>query len=555
MKKILRFLIALAVPCLCANVTDGPLFLDGFENANPFAGWEIISPDPVETWALVETRTASSGAKCLRLVPGNLHILIKRTLMPVHAASVAKGFYFSFDFKIDKASITAGPSGPLWGTLLSCVMSGSWPLYGNPTVLIEKQGSDIFLKMLMRQKHGDMPLTIPPDPVVRVAPDRWHALSVFVSIRDSVLIDSLFYDDRCIGAGTRRFIVMPAMIEKIELGQERKDGLPVSSICFDNVSISAKRTVNTQPANLMTLRPDRGNNPVFSVGDTLYLDFIVNPMTRNDYIDLNFRLTSFEGSKLDRYGVLDKKRNLVFSLYDSARVPYKDQEGLNSWGAVSKDAIALRSYPFTTLLMDAYYFNPRNGEGTIALRINKDFEPGRWEINACMVHTGQSNDAQVLPSLSFYIKPRYPKLRLLIGLAAGLISLVIVSMVYTRRSVVKDTALKGDLSDIVLKIDDFLANNYANNDLSHEDIAKHVFLSKPHTNMLYKRSQGISPMQKLRDIRMQKACELLLSTEKSISDIGFAVGFQDQNNFLRSFKKSIGFSPSDYRKTRKNQPR
>ena len=59
---------------------------------------------------------------------------------------------------------------------------------------------------------------------------------------------------------------------------------------------------------------------------------------------------------------------------------------------------------------------------------------------------------------------------------------------------------------------------------------------------------GISPMQELIHIRIEKARRLLLETPFTIQEIATQAGFYDLNNFMRIFKKKTGLTPGQYRK-------
>lgn len=65
---------------------------------------------------------------------------------------------------------------------------------------------------------------------------------------------------------------------------------------------------------------------------------------------------------------------------------------------------------------------------------------------------------------------------------------------------------------------------------------------------LFTRQMGASPQQYLTNVRLTRACELLLSG-KSVGETGEMVGYQDTLYFSRIFKKYIGQSPSQYRKS------
>ncbi len=75
-------------------------------------------------------------------------------------------------------------------------------------------------------------------------------------------------------------------------------------------------------------------------------------------------------------------------------------------------------------------------------------------------------------------------------------------------------------------------------------------MSKPHFTRTFKKITGMAPMQFILSIRIERAKELLNFTDKSITDISEASGFGDQNYFARIFKKTVGITPTQYRKTK-----
>ena len=58
-----------------------------------------------------------------------------------------------------------------------------------------------------------------------------------------------------------------------------------------------------------------------------------------------------------------------------------------------------------------------------------------------------------------------------------------------------------------------------------------------------------SPLTYLQEQRMRTAKELLESTNLTIGEVAFRVGYQDQGHFARLFARSIAVNPTDYRKT------
>ena len=70
------------------------LFSTDFEEPNPFAKWEIVSPSPVQDWAIVSDKYAASGTKGIRIAAGNRHIITNRVLLSLNTAELRVGLYY-----------------------------------------------------------------------------------------------------------------------------------------------------------------------------------------------------------------------------------------------------------------------------------------------------------------------------------------------------------------------------------------------------------------------------------------------------------------------------
>jgi AraC-like DNA-binding protein len=83
--------------------------------------------------------------------------------------------------------------------------------------------------------------------------------------------------------------------------------------------------------------------------------------------------------------------------------------------------------------------------------------------------------------------------------------------------------------------------------LSVGTLSKRVRLSPTRLRQLFKKETGRSPMQYLRDLRMQRAEHLLRSTFLSVKEVAFVSGVKDVSNFVRDFKKRCGQTPKQFR--------
>ena len=59
---------------------------------------------------------------------------------------------------------------------------------------------------------------------------------------------------------------------------------------------------------------------------------------------------------------------------------------------------------------------------------------------------------------------------------------------------------------------------------------------------------GKTPLDFIKDIKMQHACRMLENKTATIEDVITALGYSDYKNFTQSFKEAFGMTPSEYQK-------
>jgi AraC family transcriptional regulator of arabinose operon len=79
-------------------------------------------------------------------------------------------------------------------------------------------------------------------------------------------------------------------------------------------------------------------------------------------------------------------------------------------------------------------------------------------------------------------------------------------------------------------------------------LATLVNLSRSHYTTLFRRVTGYAPLSYLNHLRMQRAVQLLNTTDWSIKQISDGLGFSDQFYFSRAFSKMHNHSPSEHRR-------
>jgi len=85
-------------------------------------------------------------------------------------------------------------------------------------------------------------------------------------------------------------------------------------------------------------------------------------------------------------------------------------------------------------------------------------------------------------------------------------------------------------------------------DMDLDSLAKKANMSKTYFSAIFKKLNGISPWDYITIKRIEKAIQLLKTTNKTMLEIALNCGFNNTANFNRAFKKVTGKVPSDYRK-------
>lgn len=92
----------------------------------------------------------------------------------------------------------------------------------------------------------------------------------------------------------------------------------------------------------------------------------------------------------------------------------------------------------------------------------------------------------------------------------------------------------------------YIKEHYSD-DISNRDLMKLLDCSESVLLRSFKQVVGTSPMQFLLNFRIQKAAEMLLTTDFKSKDIANYCGFHDFSYFTKIFKRNMGITPSRYR--------
>lgn len=102
-------------------------------------------------------------------------------------------------------------------------------------------------------------------------------------------------------------------------------------------------------------------------------------------------------------------------------------------------------------------------------------------------------------------------------------------------------------SVLIDKAKEYIHLKYAMSDLTLDKVASKVNISPNYFSTLFNQETGMTFIEYLTDIRMDKAKEHLRCTSRKITEIGYLVGYLDSHYFSYIFKKTQNCTPSEYR--------
>ena len=103
-------------------------------------------------------------------------------------------------------------------------------------------------------------------------------------------------------------------------------------------------------------------------------------------------------------------------------------------------------------------------------------------------------------------------------------------------------------ANTILRAQRFIMKNYENPELTLKSVADYVCLNEKYFTTRFTRESGVTFSRYLTSVRLEKAKELLRTTGLKIYEISERVGYNHVEHFMRTFKKTVGMNPGDYRR-------
>ena len=119
---------------------------------------------------------------------------------------------------------------------------------------------------------------------------------------------------------------------------------------------------------------------------------------------------------------------------------------------------------------------------------------------------------------------------------------------FSREALLRPEELSIPSMDVAFlnRIREAVVRNLENAEFGVEDLARSVGLSSSQLRRKLQALTGLSPNQFIRRVRLLRAEELLRRRAGTVSEIAYAVGFNNLSYFAKCFQAEFGSSPSEY---------
>ena len=111
----------------------------------------------------------------------------------------------------------------------------------------------------------------------------------------------------------------------------------------------------------------------------------------------------------------------------------------------------------------------------------------------------------------------------------------------------RDQASSSQYGSLLKQAVDYIDSHFTDDTLSLNQVAREINISANYLSAVFSQETGSTFTEYVTGRRMEKARELLRTTDKRSGEIAFAVGYRDPHYFSFLFKKTQGCTPRDYR--------
>jgi len=108
-------------------------------------------------------------------------------------------------------------------------------------------------------------------------------------------------------------------------------------------------------------------------------------------------------------------------------------------------------------------------------------------------------------------------------------------------------------NDLISNILEYIHQQYSSSEISLSTIADKFNITPQYLSAIFKEKTGQNISDYIQNLRMNRAKELLLSTDYPVSQIAKMIGYTEVSGFTKAFKKFEGVSPNKFRELNKQQ--
>ena len=102
-------------------------------------------------------------------------------------------------------------------------------------------------------------------------------------------------------------------------------------------------------------------------------------------------------------------------------------------------------------------------------------------------------------------------------------------------------------NDFYARLLDIIKAEMSNSDLNVDSLATKMGLGRSQFYRKIKALTNYSPVELLRNLRLKRSRELLLTTDMTISEVAYEVGFTAPAYFTRCYREAFGETPTELR--------
>jgi len=101
--------------------------------------------------------------------------------------------------------------------------------------------------------------------------------------------------------------------------------------------------------------------------------------------------------------------------------------------------------------------------------------------------------------------------------------------------------------EMMQKVMQFIEDNMENSELTVEELGQYIGMSRSVFFKKIKSLTGLSPVEFIRDVKMKRAAQILVSCKYMVKEVSYLVGISDTKYFTKCFKAKYGMTPLEYK--------